>query len=555
MHAVLEHLWESTLFCLAAALLTLALKSNGARARYWVWFAASLKFLLPFSLLMLIGRRVGWPTASAAPLVREVLTQTWQPLTAVLAPPPLAWQAAPAADSHVSLVLLLLWAAGAVVLLARWLVGWVRLRSLLRGAIAAPIEAPIPVRFVPAPFEPGVIGIFRPVLLLPVGITERLSREQLQAVMAHELCHVRQRDNLTAAVHMLLEAAFWFHPLIWWIGARLIEERERACDEAVVELGSDAESYAQCLLKVCRFYMESRLACVAGVSGASLKKRIETIMRNRVVQQLSPSKKLLVAATAVLALAIPLLVGIAGVPAALAQPAAEAAGAPAAFDTVRITQAAGADDHRHLVKMRPNGTFTATRLSVRELIAIAYGLDKSQVIGGPDWLDQPLYDISAHVAHPIPAPGAPSVFPQSLKAMLAERFALVVHSETHELPSYALRVAPSGSKLDRALVEGEPHPQSMMIAHHELVMAAASDLKALTQFLTHTLGRPVIDETGLQGRYDFALTGTLNAETLPTMLREQLGLTIEPTTAPVEELWIDSVEQPSLDSAAPAPST
>ena len=52
--------------------------------------------------------------------------------------------------------------------------------------------------------------------------------------MAHEVMHVRRRDNLRAALHMFVEAAFWFHPIAWWLGRRLVEERERACDEAVL---------------------------------------------------------------------------------------------------------------------------------------------------------------------------------------------------------------------------------------------------------------------------------------------------------------------------------
>ena len=90
-----------------------------------------------------------------------------------------------------------------------------------------------------------MFGVLKPVLLLPEGITDRLTPAQLNAVLAHEMCHVRRRDNLTAAIHMLVEAIFWFYPLVWWIRARLVEERERACDEAVLQSGSDAEVYAE----------------------------------------------------------------------------------------------------------------------------------------------------------------------------------------------------------------------------------------------------------------------------------------------------------------------
>ena len=72
----------------------------------------------------------------------------------------------------------------------------------------------------PWTFEPGVVGIWRPVLLLPEGLADRLTSAQLNALIAHERYHIRSHDNLAAAVHMLVEALFWFHPLVWWIERR-----------------------------------------------------------------------------------------------------------------------------------------------------------------------------------------------------------------------------------------------------------------------------------------------------------------------------------------------
>ena len=104
-------------------------------------------------------------------------------------------------------------------------------------------------------------GISRPVVLFSQGILERLTAAHLEAVLAHEFCHLRRRDNLTAALHMIVEAVFW-NPLVWWIGARLAEERERACDESVLRLGNEAQVYAESILRVCQFYVDSPLACV-----------------------------------------------------------------------------------------------------------------------------------------------------------------------------------------------------------------------------------------------------------------------------------------------------
>src|SRR6266700_2472213 len=78
--------------------------------------------------------------------------------------------------------------------------------------------------------------------------------------------HARVR-NLIAAVHMFVETVFWFHPLVWWIGKRMVEEREHACDEEVLRLGSEPRAYAEGILSICKLYVESPLMCVSGVSG------------------------------------------------------------------------------------------------------------------------------------------------------------------------------------------------------------------------------------------------------------------------------------------------
>src|SRR5206468_10981065 len=92
--------------------------------------------------------------------------------------------------------------------------------------------------------EPAVLGIWRSVLLIPQDVFDRLTAAEQRAIVAHELCHVRRRDNLAAAVHMVVEAIFWFHPIVWWIERRLVDERERACDEAVIGAGIEPRAYA-----------------------------------------------------------------------------------------------------------------------------------------------------------------------------------------------------------------------------------------------------------------------------------------------------------------------
>src|SRR5579862_9731364 len=103
----------------------------------------------------------------------------------------------------------------------------------------------------PSLLEPAVFGIFSPVLLLPDGIADRLTRDQLKSVLIHELCHIRRRDNLATAIYMVVESLFWFYPLVRWIGKRLMEERERACDEEVLRVSGNPDIYVEGILKVC----------------------------------------------------------------------------------------------------------------------------------------------------------------------------------------------------------------------------------------------------------------------------------------------------------------
>jgi beta-lactamase regulating signal transducer with metallopeptidase domain len=259
--SLLRHLWQSTVFTAGVWLLTLALRRNAARLRYLLWMTASLKFLLPFSLLIAAGARLSSPGHfdHAKPKIVTVVGRVAQPLLE-------AWPAdattpvslarigtggttALASADWLPLLLLSAWAAGTLLLLARWMRSWRHLRATVRRGEPVALADGTPALMVAESVEPGIFGIIRPVLVLPRGIAERLSPEQLDAIMAHELSHMRRRDNLTAALHMLVESVFWFHPLVWWLEARLVEERERACDEAVLE--SRRRGNSECLQVLC----------------------------------------------------------------------------------------------------------------------------------------------------------------------------------------------------------------------------------------------------------------------------------------------------------------
>ena len=312
---IANHLWQSTVFAGIAGLLTLLLRKNRAHARYCLWLAASAKFLVPFSLLMLVGGLVGrhsvvLPAPTRVPVLVEQVNELF------VAGVPSGAVAMPHTSKSALVVptLVALWAIGCGALVFSWWMRWHRMQVALRAASPVPLGIGIPALSSASILEPGVFGVFRPVLLLPDGIGDRLAPAELQAILAHELCHVRRRDNLATLMHMVVEAVFWFHPLVWWLGARLMDERERACDEEVLRMGSEAEAYAEGILKVCELYLQSPLKCVAGVTGANLKKRIEAIMANRPLRNLSLPKKVGLVLAAVLAIAIPVILGITNAP-------------------------------------------------------------------------------------------------------------------------------------------------------------------------------------------------------------------------------------------------
>jgi hypothetical protein len=152
------------------------------------------------------------------------------------------------------------------------------------------------------------------VVLLPEGLMARLSRAERDAILAHELSHFCRGDNITAAIHMLVEALFWFWPPVWLIGARLIAERERACDENVLAEGHDAETYAGGILKVCRFCIQSPLACAAGASGADLGRRVRQIMSGETILDLEDGQRVLLRAAFAMALLLPVAEGFVAAP-------------------------------------------------------------------------------------------------------------------------------------------------------------------------------------------------------------------------------------------------
>ncbi len=554
MNDLANHLWQSTIFTLAVALTTFTLRRNSARLRYWLWLAGSVKYVIPISTLVSMGGRVVMPpdTPQLSALTVTRVSTYFAPAAAF---PASTLEARP---SHWLEVLAAIWLTGSVLLVLRWFRRWYKIHRAVRGATPFPMQKALPVLSLAAMTEPAIFGIFRPVLLLPQGIVDKLSPEQFEAVLAHELCHVRYRDNLTAALHMCVETIFWFHPLVWWIGAKLIEERERDCDESVLRQGSRPGDYAQAIINICKSFINSPFPCAAGITGASLNQRIREIMTWRGSLPVSFFRKMTLAAMGVVALAVPFMIGI--IRAQTLPPA------PAySYDVVSIHPSKSA---RMGWSIAPGaqGGLRMENVTAMDLLMYAYQLRDDQIAGAPRWATSDRFDINFTPEKPEAGPGpdlpvkqlqaSMNRNQQRSQAVLQNRFGLILRTETHQLPTYALILGRKGPKL--SLSEDRSRGVSVQ-DNGDQITATGATIQMLADRLSVRLHRQVIDDTGLDGQYDFKLKWTPDSPvqvssdapssaaagpSLVTALNEQLGLRLESRRGPVTVYVIEKIEKP-----------
>jgi bla regulator protein blaR1 len=605
-----DHLWQSTLVAFAVALLALLLRRNRAHLRYGLWMAASLKFVVPFAVLIALGAQADWPRSAAVQPVMSAIDTISHPFASMPATPVFEHEPAqtPARERAIVSIVIAAWALGSTAIVFVWIRRWRRVSAAVRHAapvhtgrlaealarVAPDLRSRLTMRSTDSQMEPGVFGFRAPVLLWPRGIETRLDDAQIDAILAHEIAHLRRHDNLTSAIHMAIQTVFWFHPLTWWIGRRLVEERERACDEAVVLTGNEPHVYAESILKTCQFFVESPLACVAGVTGSDLKTRIEHIMRHNAHVALTMSKRVLLSASLVAAVAGPVAIGVLTSPRLAAQIVAPGPETPT-FEVASVKM--NKEQNGRIAGRGAPGRFDGTNLPLRRLIRQAYDIHESQIVGGPDWVNTQGFDVSATTG------GKPNDQVRfMMQSLLRDRFKLTFHTERRDMPIYALVVAhsdgrlgdglkrtadgaclPRGTALPAGAPPSSPGPSppvpspfdpnaqapcggiifgpGRLLAHGvpiDMLARSLGGLPAITAF-----NRIVQNQTGLEGTYDFDFTfandfaGRGGAFAPPpgaaapgdepalfTAIQEQLGLKLDGRRANVEVLVIDSVQKP-----------
>jgi bla regulator protein BlaR1 len=346
---------------------------------------------------------------------------------------------------------------------------------------------------------------------------------------------------------------FWFHPLVWWIGKRMAVERERACDEEVLRLGTEPRVYAEAILHVCALCVRSPLVCVSGMTGADLKQRIEAIVARRGVAELSFARKAGLACAGLASLALPVWIGALHAPPMLGEPQSSIAAPPAAgekFRRVSIRPCLKYTEPSAVTNPSP-GRLLLNCQTVMRLIDIAYAHPGS-ISGGPTWIMSAAFryriDARADDGASLDAMKGPM-----LQALLEERFHLKIRRLTR------VWVAANGARLQPFKEGGGDGPLSLKRRgvpgelQYARLEGQGMSLDDFCGLLAGALGRPVIDKTGIRGRFDFRLkfaddeTPRLLRPLYPplfSVVEEQLGLSLEQFTGQREFLVIDQVEMP-----------
>lgn len=220
MYHLAVHLLYASLVGFAAAALT-SIRGASATTKYWIWVVAAVNFVLPSGAFVdtLWAPHLAWsaPLPAIVGLVRYM------------------------AHSRAAIVLAAIWITGGLIMLVRLIS---RLRREHREVQMLGNRHDVAFSFVtdgiPVSFDsrypvPAVGGLFCPRIFLPIGVNQLLNRQELNAVLLHEVVHAKRRDNLIRLLYEISLCALWFHPFIWLAGMRMALYRELSCDESVIQ--------------------------------------------------------------------------------------------------------------------------------------------------------------------------------------------------------------------------------------------------------------------------------------------------------------------------------
>ena len=441
---------------------------------------------------------------------------------------------------------------------------------------------------------PATCGAVRPAIMLPLD-ARTWKKEDLDCVVVHELEHVRRGDWASRCLARAVCAVYWFHPLVWAAWRRLALEAERSCDDAVLRR-AEATAYADQLVGFAR-----RLAAPppsplpAMANPTDLATRVKAVLDSRQRRGRVGTLSVALAAAAVLVTTMSPLRIVAAAQSSPAQAGAPhfnaasvkinlAAPSPRKYDETvsptrhhfqdlalqyllegaAVSRSAGptlsAASVRWICSQAGRGgdcptgfaggprldpiRFDCTFCTVSAAIARAYGVSFQQLRGGPDWINKDRYRVQVVSASPTDAAGMMRL----LQQVLAQSFHLQAHLVSNPVPAYALVVAKSGIRFHRLGGDASDAPGPRFgfagaNAHFSTLAQLVTYLNSLYYGHAGGLDRPVVDHSGLAGRYDITLdlARLVGGEPVLSLVKEQLGLDVQATQGTARLLDIDGL--------------
>jgi len=595
--ALLHFMWQGTLIGAAAALLLQLLRGRSPQTRYAVACGALLMMLATPAITAVTLARAPGPRRLPSP---TTATRSFIPAL----PVPLDGARVDAnreSVSHVSdtgtswlRIVVAIWMIGVVALFTRVAGAWWSVRNLQRGSMAA-----APSRFQARAQHlasrlglhrmlrvvdsidvdtPTVVGWLKPVILLPVAALANLTPEQVDAILAHELAHIRRHDFLVNLVQIAAETGLFYHPAVWWVSSRIRAEREHCCDEIATSVCRDAIAYAEALVELEQWRTDTApLALTA--TGGPLLIRIRRILG--VPSDDGPRPPAVITLAGIIAI----ILCVAGASYYL-RAAQDSPHTPIDPDDAAAWQMVFSHNDSHMRFIGFRG---------RDLVRFAYQVPSASVVGGPSWMDEEILRLVVALDH---SPSADEM-PDVVRRVLEDRLHLQTHVEQRNFPVRALVLAhPDGSlgpnlvpatiacfDFDEWVASGQPPLQfppavprqpvcgeerhGTSIGHHSYIAITmpqlADELRHAEGWLTapghHT--RDIVDRTGLTGRYDVDFESLVPAAALmarypiltnvfeplgypplPRAIEDQLGLRLVETEAPFDVIVIDSAQRP-----------
>ena len=631
---LLHFVWQGSLIALIAALTLRLLRTSRPQIRYVVACAAlGVMLAAPVGTALLLsgppdvriaesihvlrsprGTVIGVAFTSPAPALGSRSRGATPSVTEFTLP-------APIDTARLFTALVTLWMAGVAILFARLAAGCWRIQQLQAIArfeqpsrwqsAAEDIATRLGLRRRFSVIEsarvvtPTVIGWLQPIVLLPIAAMAGLSPRQVEAVLAHELAHIRRHDFAVNFLQTLAETVLFYHPAVWRLSARIRTEREHCCDDVAVAIGGDAREYAAALAELATWSTSNPALAMAATRGPLLD-RIRRLLRVPDADRRPRRTALTVGALLTTA------VVIAAVGAILrAQPVLEEGkrfGPPQVNRLLGFNlfpgpvQLPGADP----IGARAGGVKVGSGERAllilgppaRAGIRTAYGLERMPVVGGPSWMDDETFELTVPSELPTTGGLADSAEVQAaLQDMLEGQLGLVTHRETRTFPAYALVLASADGRLGPSLepstvdcFAGESNPRPNRDAAEVgpvlreriqarrfcgfddtffgITGARVSMAEFVREFHRRHYplqpDREVVDRTGLTGFYDLEirfgflplaaighahyhvgrLLHPLGVRSFASALPEQLGLKLVDTTISREVLVVDRMHRP-----------